>query len=67
MMNAAAGLLATTGANHIQLTVGGAIIMTVSILLVLGLMGFCMVRILREKEPERHHTPLEINTHDLDP
>ena len=65
-MSATVGLLATTGTNHIELTVGGAIIMTVSILLVLGLMGFCMVRILREKEPERHHTPLEIDTHDFD-
>ena len=67
MMIEAAGLLATTGTNQVQLTVGGAIIMTICILLVLGLMGFCMVRILREKEPERHHAPLEINTHDLDP
>ena len=66
MMIEAAGLLATTVTNQVQLTVGGAIIMTVCILLVLGLMGFCMVRILREKEPERHHAPLEINTHDLD-
>ena len=65
-MSVAAGLLATAGTNHIELTIGGSIIMTVSILLVIGLMAFCMVRILREKEPERHHAPLEINSQDLD-
>ena len=38
-----------------------------SIALVLGLMAFCMSRILGEKHPERrHHTPLEIDTHDTD-
>lgn len=49
------------------LTVAGAVIMTLSILLVLGLAVFCMVRILREKHPEEHHhAPLDIDTHDTD-
>ncbi len=41
--------------------------MTVCIVLVLGLMLICMIRILREKQPtEHHHAPLDINTHDYD-
>ena len=58
-------MLAATTDESVQLTVGGAIIMTLSVLLVLGLMVFCMAHILREKEPKKHHAPLEINTHDL--
>jgi hypothetical protein len=50
------------------LTVAGAVIMTISILLVLGLTAFCMAKILRETHPEEHHhAPLDINTHDTDP
>ena len=66
-MPGAITMLATTAEESVQLTVGGAIIMTVSVLLVLGLMFFCMAHILREREPQRHHAPLEINTQDLDP
>jgi hypothetical protein len=58
-------MLATTAENSVQLTVGGAIIMTVSVLLVLGLVIFCMTHILREKEPRKHRAPLEIDTRDL--
>ena len=58
-------MLATTAEESVQLTVGGAIIMTVSVLLVLGLAVFCMTHILREKEPQKHHAPLEIDTRDL--
>ena len=58
-------MLATTAEEGVQLTVGGAIIMMVSVLLVLGLVFFCMTHILREKKPERHHAPLEIDTRDL--
>ncbi len=47
------------------LTFAGTIIMILSVGLVLGLAGFCMVRILAESRPtERHHMPLDIDTHD---
>jgi hypothetical protein len=40
--------------------------MVLSILLVLGLTVFCLVRILGEKRPaEHHHAPLDIDTHDV--
>ncbi len=49
------------------LTTAGAIVMTSSILLVLGLSVFCTIRILREPAPsEHHHAPLDIDTHDRD-
>jgi len=58
-------LLAQAASDHVGLTIGGAIVMTGSVVLVLGLMIFCMTRILREKRPtEHHHTPLDIDTHD---
>ena len=65
MMPDAITMLATTAEESVQLTIGGAIIMTVSVLLVLGLMVFCMAHIPREKQPKKHHAPLEINTRDL--
>ncbi len=49
------------------LTPAGTVIMTLSILGVLGLCAFCMNKILREKRPsEHHHAPLEIDTRDTD-
>ncbi len=49
----------------VTLTVGGVIIMTLSIGLVLALLGFCMQRILRDPQAqEHHHAPLDIDTHD---
>lgn len=57
-------ILAAT--EDVRLTVGGAIIMTISVVLVLGLMIFCLARILREEHPEHHHAPLDIDTHDRD-
>lgn len=59
--------LAQATTDEVTLTVGGVIVMTVCIVLVLGLMLICMIRILREKQPtEHHHAPLDINTHDYD-
>ena len=47
------------------LTVGGIVVMSVSITLVVGLMAWCMRRILREPDPgEHHHAPLEIERPD---
>lgn len=49
------------------LTAAGAVIMTLSILGVLGLCAFCMNIILRDKRPsEHHHAPLDIDTRDTD-
>jgi hypothetical protein len=54
-------LLAQAAENQEVLTVAGAMIMTVSVVLVLGLNVFCFWRILRESEPAEHlHAPLEI-------
>jgi len=66
-MSVVAALMAEAQAEQVALTVGGAIIMTLSIALVLGLNVFCMARILRETKPGEHlHAPLDIDTHDLD-
>ena len=61
----ATGILGAASSD-VGLTAAGATIMTVSILLVLGLLTFCMRRILTEQHPEKHHAPLDIDTHDLD-
>ena len=66
-MNGIVGLLASVATDDVQLTVGGTVIMIISVGVVLGLMTFCMHRILSDKEPEKHHAPLDINTRDLDP
>jgi Na+-transporting NADH:ubiquinone oxidoreductase subunit NqrD len=66
-MNTLAAVVAQAGADEVTLTVGGAVIMTLSVALVVGLNVFCMSRILREQKPsEHHHVPLDIDTHDLD-
>ena len=60
-------MLAQTVPETTGLTVAGAIIMTISILGVLALSAFCMNKILREKQPSKHHhTPLDIDTHDTE-
>ncbi len=59
-------LASATTEDDARLTFGGAVIMATCIVLVLGLLGFCLGRILWEKHPERHHAPLEIDTHDQD-
>ncbi len=47
------------------LTLSGALVMGLSILLVLVLCGFCLGRILSERHPEsHHHAPLDIETGD---
>ena len=61
-----ATLATGAGAEQVTLTIGGAVIMTLSVGLVLALNVFCMVRILREGKPEEHrHAPLDIDRHDL--
>ena len=67
MMRETVLMLAQAVSGDVRLTTGGAVIMVTCIILVLGLMTFCMTRILREKNPEEHHhSPLDIDTHDLD-
>lgn len=64
-MNVAPAMLAQANNQDVQLTVAGAVIMILCVVLVLGLMLFCMSRILGEQHPEEHHhAPLDINTHD---
>lgn len=65
-MNAIALLvtLAATG-NDEGLNFAGGVIMVTSIVSVIGLMVFCMVHILRDRQPtEQHHAPLDNDTHD---
>ena len=46
---------------------GGAAVMVVSVVLVLALTIFCILRVFREREPKKHlHAPLDIDTHDVD-
>ncbi|MFQ6048098.1 MAG: hypothetical protein ACE5K7_01890 [Phycisphaerae bacterium] len=57
-------LLALLGQEG-RLTIGGAIVMTLSVGFVLALVIFCVLRIFREPRPEqRMHAPLDIDTHD---
>jgi len=66
-MNTLGKLLAQTAEPELTLTAGGALIMTVSVLIVLALMGFCFWRLLREPRPSEHHrAPLDIETGDRD-
>ena len=66
-MSVLATILAQTAGAEDTLTVGGAVIMTLSVVLVVGLNVFCMSRILREQKPsEHHHAPLDVDTHDAD-
>jgi len=60
-------MLAQAENGAVTLTPGGATIMTLSVLLVLGLCGFCFWRLQREPRPSaHHHAPLDIDTRDLD-
>lgn len=62
-MNTAMTMLAQAANTKVTLTTGGVIVMTLSTLLVLGLVVFCLAWILREKRPEQHdHAPLDIDT-----
>ena len=63
----AMGWLAQAAIDGTRLSVGGVIVMSASIAMVLGLSAFCIVRILAEKKPsDHHHAPLDIDTKDLD-
>ena len=66
-MNGWLAILGQTATGGVGLTTGGLVVMTVSVVLVLGLMIFCMSQILGEKSPtEHHHAPLDIDTRDRD-
>ncbi len=68
--------LAQTAEEALKLEAGGAIVMTVSILLVVSLTVFCLYRILRAGEseednlcctlPEHRPVPPDTDTHDQD-
>ena len=60
-------ILGQAATEEVTLTTAGTVIMTFSVFLVLGLMIFCMSRILREDQPaEHHHSPLDIDTEDIE-
>ncbi len=64
-MTALRTLLAQSSETDVVLEPSGMVMMGLSILLVLGLMTFCLIRILREPTPQNHHhTPLDIDTRD---
>jgi hypothetical protein len=66
-MNELLPLLAQAEAEPVGLTLGGAVIMGLSTVLVLGLLIFCMSRVLRESRPEDpYHSPLDADPRDLD-
>jgi len=61
-MSCVALLLAQEAEGAVTLTTAGAVLMTLSVGLVLGLNVFCMTRILCEKRPQKHqHAPLEVD------
>lgn len=65
-MTGLAVTLAQAANDSVTLTVAGATIMALCILLVLGLNVFCLLRILRPSNPaERDHAPLDVDPHDL--
>ena len=58
-------LVAQSSEQGVVLEPAGMVVMGLSVLLVTGLMLFCMSRILREKAPEEHHHALlDIDTRD---
>lgn len=60
-------LIAQAAESAVTLEPAGMVVMAVSILLVVGLTLFCVLRILREPTPaEHHHAPLDIDTHDVE-
>ncbi|UCE61069.1 MAG: hypothetical protein JSU63_04830 [Phycisphaerales bacterium] len=60
-------ILGQATTEEVTLTSAGTVIMTLSVLVVLGLMTFCMSRILREDQPaDHHHAPLDIDTQDIE-
>ena len=65
-MTLANGLLGQVAPDAVRLNASGMTIMALSIVGVLGLLGFCLYRMLRGSHPERLHAPLEIDTHDTD-
>ena len=60
-------LLAQAAGENGGLNLGGMLMLAMSVLLVCGLVVFCVVRIMREDAPTDHlHAPLDIDTHDSD-
>ena len=66
-MMGASLLIGQTAEPAMRLEPSGMIVMGISITIVCGLSLFCIVHLLREKDPgEHHHVPLDIDTGDTD-
>ena len=60
-------LLAQAAGEDTGLHLGGTLMLAMSVLLVCGLLAFCVVRIMREEAPTEHlDAPLDIDTRDTD-
>ena len=67
MTQCVGALLAHVEGDDAGLNLGGTLMLAMSVLLVCGLVVFCVVRIMREEAPTEHlHAPLDIDTHDTD-
>lgn len=67
MTRVVGSLLAHAAGDDTGLNLGGTLMLAMSVLLVCGLVVFCVVRIMREEAPAEHlHAPLDIDTHDTD-
>ncbi len=67
MIRVVGGLLAHAAGEDVGLNLGGTFMLTMSVVLVCGLVVFCFVRIMREDSPGEHlHAPLDVDTHDAD-
>ena len=63
----ALAILLAQNSEPAGLTTGGIVVMIFSCGLVLGLLIFCLSKILSEEHPEaHHHAPLDIDTRDTD-
>lgn len=66
-MMGAAFLMAQTAKPAVTLEPSGMVVMGISIAIVCGLSLFCVVHLLREKDPgKHHHVPLDIDPGDVD-
>ncbi|HEX2973068.1 MAG TPA: hypothetical protein VHP11_12090 [Tepidisphaeraceae bacterium] len=49
-----------------RLTLGGWIVMLLSVGFVTTLLGWCIRRVMRESTPDKLHSQVDVDTHDTD-